>query len=623
MIALDKKLYILKIKQGTNYADTLRKNKTYKIPEDHIKKFENSNDSFNLIIIIFNPDETKKYIGNSLLFCEGKIEIDNSNKKIIKVNIYDEINNKEIVSLLLKAIQLDLDNDFASNEYIAEDYSYQTLKDLLIITRFAKFNNNPMCNDIIDNSFNITFNNFAISNLSKLSLRIYKDNLDTRNEFQRDRDRIIHSKAFRRLVDKAQIFTSSKGDHYRTRLTHTLEVTQIARSISRKLNLNEDLTEAIALAHDIGHTPFGHVGERTLDAILSGKIKIIKNIDEPKLQQHFKHNFQTLRVLSYLENKYPYTNGLNLSFLTLEGAWKHTKISKICDNERNLICDLNNYFKYPYSEFLFPEFDHSITAEGQVVAIADEIAQRSHDIDDAFKSGKISHETFIKFSNARYVKELLMIDNKIKKDIETNKNNGFIIIDENDMYRAQLCSQIINYFINDIDFIYNKNNIENCFGSKTIFNKNYKYLSKKIIDFSNNGKKANSILDKLVSNYVIGSSEVSRFDTTAKDIIVELFKYYYNNPLTLEETTLKKYYIELEKYHTNTYFKFVVEDISYIRNEFEKIVHNDLEKLSNQEEYLNKRKILCQCIADHISGMTDSYAMSEYRRIKGIVNIMV
>ena len=132
-----------------------------------------------------------------------------------------------------------------------------------------------------------------------------------RSVFQRDRDRVIHSAAFRRLEYKTQVFVNHEGDHYRTRLTHTIEVSQIARSVSRALRLNEDLTEAIVLAHDLGHTPFGHAGERVMDALMEG-------------EGGFEHNLQSLRVVDTLEKRYPQFEGLNLSYEVREGICKHS-----------------------------------------------------------------------------------------------------------------------------------------------------------------------------------------------------------------------------------------------------------------------------------------------------------
>jgi dGTPase len=174
-----------------------------------------------------------------------------------------------------------------------------------------------------------------------------------RTEFQRDRDRILHCKSFRRLKHKTQVFISPEGDHFRTRLTHTLEVSQIARTIAKALNLNEDLTEAIALGHDLGHTPFGHMGERVLNDIFSFG---------------FHHYEQSLRVVSKLENN---GAGLNLTTATMDGILKHSKGSgPVIPENKDLL---------PY------------TLEGQIVRLADIIAYVNHDIDDAIRARIITN----------------------------------------------------------------------------------------------------------------------------------------------------------------------------------------------------------------------------------------
>lgn len=192
----------------------------------------------------------------------------------------------------------------------------------------------------------------------------------TRSPFERDRDRIIHSTAFRRLKGKTQVFVAHEGDHFRTRLTHSLEVAQIARSVSRRLGLNEDLAEACALAHDLGHPPFGHTGEHALD-------------DCMKPWGGFDHNAQTLRVLTRLERRYPEFDGLNLTWETLEGTVKH--------NGPMLANGTTVDSLAPVWQDLNAEFDMGLTtfasAEAQVAAVADDIAYNNHDIDDALSGG--------------------------------------------------------------------------------------------------------------------------------------------------------------------------------------------------------------------------------------------
>ncbi|HEY2532872.1 MAG TPA: deoxyguanosinetriphosphate triphosphohydrolase [Xanthobacteraceae bacterium] len=197
----------------------------------------------------------------------------------------------------------------------------------------------------------------------------------SRNAFRRDCDRIIHSTAFRRLKHKTQVFVFDEGDHYRTRLTHTLEVAQVARALARALRLDEDLAEALALAHDLGHPPFGHAGERALDACLSAF-------------GGFDHNAQTLRVVTTLERRYPNFDGLNLTFETLEGLMKHN--GPLTDHAGHpLGCYRQNGIPQiildtaRQQDFKLSSFP---SAEAQIAAVADDIAYDAHDIDDGVRA---------------------------------------------------------------------------------------------------------------------------------------------------------------------------------------------------------------------------------------------
>ena len=187
---------------------------------------------------------------------------------------------------------------------------------------------------------------------------------DMRSPFQRDRDRIIHSTAFRRLKHKTQVFVFHEGDHYRTRLTHSLEVAQIARTISRALGLDEDLAEALALAHDLGHTPFGHAGEEALDAEMAG-------------YGGFSHNDQTLRILTRLERGYAEFDGLNLTWETLEGTAKHN--GPLADPLPPSVAEYNARHDLRLDTYAGPE--------AQVASLADDIAYNNHDIDDGLRAG--------------------------------------------------------------------------------------------------------------------------------------------------------------------------------------------------------------------------------------------
>ena len=198
-----------------------------------------------------------------------------------------------------------------------------------------------------------------------------------RTAFQKDRDRVIHTSAFRRLEYKTQVFVNTQGDYYRTRLTHTLEVVQVGKSIARALGLNEDLTETIALAHDLGHPPFGHAGERTLDRLAQAI-------------GGFDHNKQSLRIVTELERRYPAFPGLNLSWETLEGIMKH-------ETEYDL----------PDPSW---EPDRQPSLEAQVVNVADELAYNAHDLDDGLRSGHLSPRSIVEVRIVRELMERLGID---------------------------------------------------------------------------------------------------------------------------------------------------------------------------------------------------------------------
>lgn len=216
---------------------------------------------------------------------------------------------------------------------------------------------------------------YATRSIESRGRRHLEDFKDIRSAFSRDRDRIIHCAAFRRLEYKTQVFVNHEGDYYRTRLTHSLEVAQIARGIARQLLLNEDLVEALALAHDLGHTPFGHTGEEVLNQLMADF-------------GGFEHNRQSLRIVEILEERYPGFNGLNLSWETREGIIKHSS-----EYDQATIIDISEYCP-----------GECPSLEAQIIDLADEIAYNNHDIDDGLKAGHIKlkelaevelwHETF-------------------------------------------------------------------------------------------------------------------------------------------------------------------------------------------------------------------------------------
>jgi len=205
---------------------------------------------------------------------------------------------------------------------------------------------------------------YAVHEADSVGRQLPEPRPETRGEFQRDRDRIVHSTAFRRLEYKTQVFVNHEGDLFRTRLTHSLEVAQIARTVARALRLNDDLTEAIALAHDLGHTPFGHAGQDALNACMSG-------------HGGFEHNLQSLRIVDKLEERYAGFDGLNLMFETRAGILKHCAPAQA----RTLGAVAERFLT-----------DRRPSLEAQVCNLADEIAYNNHDVDDGLRSGLITLE---------------------------------------------------------------------------------------------------------------------------------------------------------------------------------------------------------------------------------------
>ena len=239
-----------------------------------------------------------------------------------------------------------------------------------------------------------------MKNYSKLGLfksmgRIfYETPSKYRSSFQRDRDRIIHSASFRRLKHKTQVFVNTEGDHYRTRITHSMEVSQIARSIARYFNLNEDLTETLSLAHDLGHTPFGHAGEDSLNDCMSN-------------HGGFDHNLQTLRIVMFLENKYLKFKGLNLTIETLEGLLKHNGPTNNLELV-NEIVGIKNFKN-------LINFNKFSSLEAQISAISDDIAYNNHDIQDGINANLFDLEELVEIN---FFKDIYR---KYKKNV--NKQN--------------------------------------------------------------------------------------------------------------------------------------------------------------------------------------------------------
>lgn len=595
---------------------------------------------FVMVIYEENNYEEKLKIVELLL---GYGDLNNDNNIIYKM--VKSITSDLVIDNFISNSEIDLKEDFKMKSYLMISHSKILIEqlELHIINPYKLLPKPPR--KYKDNYRYLELDVIAQHNKDCVRIVGILDEQNDRNEFQRDRERIVNSKAFRRLVDKAQIFTSAKGDHYRTRMTHTLEVCQIARAISSALNLNTDLTEAIALAHDIGHTPFGHQGERTLDDILKNKYKIInipKDLESNFKNElgGFKHNYHGLRVLTALEEKYSEFSGLDISIQVLEGILKHTKLKlkncNKCINKCEQDCyDINSFINKIYVDKLHLDFKDATTLEGQVVAIADEIAQRGHDVDDAFLSRLLSEEEFLDYLKIRYMKELEI---KVAKSCEEIKNSNRPLIDEESLIRARIISNIINFFIDDV-LKASKDNIKEYKGNNDI--EDDKIFDKPIISFTTEGKRANNYLEKIIAKKAINSSEVSKFDNNAETIILSLFKSYYSNPKLLNGDCLRKIYIDFKNSPNedvsnniidfkNGDFQLVKQELlNIVRLNISRVIYFENEALTEDEEkekrknieYWEKRKILIRNIVDYIAGMTDNYAVNEYNSIQHKNNI--
>lgn len=301
---------------------------------------------------------------------------------------------------------------------------------------------------------------------------------DERLCFQRDKDRVVHCKAFRRLNEKTQVFVAGTGDHYRTRLTHTLEVAQVSRDIARRLGLNEDLCEVIALAHDLGHPPFGHGGEQALNELLKSH------------GMGFEHNEQSRRIVEKLEKSYPEFDGLNLSIEVMDGLLKH-----------------QTFFDQADKDFRF-----SPHLEAQVVNVADEIAYTNHDIDDGFRSALIKPEAMGQFEIWREAEQIVIA--KYGGDLKGN------------VYRMRVISSLIALMINDF-CLQTAKNIETR-GIVTL--EDVRKHDGVIAYFSDGMVRKLRELRLYLYNNVYMSDEVMTFVDNGKNMIKSLFHFYLKHP---------------------------------------------------------------------------------------------
>ena len=348
------------------------------------------------------------------------------------------------------------------------------------------------------NSSTLTYNSILklyASNDVNFRGRIFSDSKNLyRSEYQIDRDRVIHTSSFRRLKHKTQVFIYHEGDHFRTRLTHSLEVSQISRSIARYLGLNEDLCEVLSLAHDLGHTPFGHAGENVLSECMNN-------------YGSFDHNIQSLRILTLLENPYDDFLGLNLSINTIDGLLKHNGPIQDKKLVLELLPDLNSYKI---------NFGNHGSLESQISSLADDIAYNNHDIDDGLRAN---------FFSIDELKEIPILQNIISETLEKNsdKNN------------YKLIRKLIDYMVTDLTentkkniHKYNINKIEDIYNAK---------LS--IADFTEDTKKLITNIKLFLHEKMYKHKYILKWTSKSEEVIKFLFNYYLKNYNLLENKTNK------------------------------------------------------------------------------------
>ena len=368
--------------------------------------------------------------------------------------------------------------------------------------------------------------NLAVPKLSKG--RFFKEKkTNLRNDFQRDRDRIIHSTAFRRLKHKTQVFVNTTGDHFRTRITHSLEVSQIARTLSKFFRLNEDLSESLSLAHDLGHTPFGHAGEEVLNDCM-------KNFGG------FDHNIQTLRIITILENRYYNFKGLNLSIETLDGLIKH---NGPLNNVKKLDQILGrNFFKKKINFSLYSSL------EAQIASISDDIAYNSHDLEDGLKSNLFE---------LKNLKDIPILNSIISKHSKKLKKHSI------DLVIRQIIREVINEMVRDVIITTQKNIKQN-----KIKNLNDVYKSKiPLVSFS----QKMMIFDRKIKNFLQKKmyfhKDVNSKTKFGKKVIYKLFTEIKKNP---------KKYINVKKYSNSNIMRIICDYIAGMTDRYAINLYNQI-----------------------------------------------
>ena len=448
--------------------------------------------------------------------------------------------------------------------------------------------------------------------------------LPYRTEFERDRDRILYSKEFRRLSGKTQVFTSQTHDHIRTRLTHTLEVSQISQVVTRNLKLNPILSEAISIGHDIGHTPFGHVGERTLSLIMNNCDQLSSFQEEMKPDDKgFKHNLQSLRVACDLEKIYD-IKGLNLTNFTLWGIKYHSSDkwkSCVYKDEKDCNCYLKRNpqkckergeikldFYNKYNAFLKIKDSEkpAWSFEAYVVKTADEIAQRHHDIEDAIFMGIISNGELVERLEHYFKNFFDSEDKALFYDLSNN-------VAKNNLFLPKISKFIVNFLVKNLikNSIINLNSFIEKYGiqSEKDFTKIYHELEineiDNLISYPYELASQEKRLQVFLKDRILNSFEVQRMDGKGKYILRRIFKAYLTNPRQLHDATI--YFVfRLYDPEIKGWSEVTKEDIGKWRN-----------KIDSAELKSNAKFQICllRSICDHLAGMTDRFTIEEYKRL--------
>jgi len=436
-----------------------------------------------------------------------------------------------------------------------------------------------------------------------------------RTDFERDRDRILYSKAFLRLMGKTQVFVSGYDDHIRNRLTHTLEVAQIAKTISQRLQLNTNLVEAIALGHDLGHTPFGHVGERVLNLISNSCIITPDwNYTIDVKDRGFKHNYQSLRVCMHIEKYNPEFYGINLTRQTLWGMLNHSstkfkncnfvgynfdKKANICNANKNKECvDDSNITMSPnhYDYFTSQLNDHCWSVEAFVVEWADEIAQRHHDVVDAIEAKILNQKELSDKLFDIFDVELKGYKTNLKKISEQN-NKDYLI--------SRFSSWIVDYYVNNIinEFrqvlskIKNDNNIKSNNDFVELIKNTTNETAVDWFNFKSGFIASDKQFGDFLKNTILNSYQAQKMDGKSDYIIRKLFSAFITNPQQLPDTKI----IQL----SSTFCNIENMGIGEMREAIKKL------DWSNKLNYTS----LVRISIDYIAGMTDSYAIHKFRQL--------